>query len=259
MKEKELIKLTDSEYFAEKDYFNFSTIKELLVSPLNFWWNIENPQAPTQAMKLGTTIHCWLLEPVKFFNEYVSAPTLDKRTKEYKEFASNNTDKFIYDAREVEPIMKAIKRNKGNFPGLDLILDAETINEYCIFWDNYKCKIDAFEENEGILIDVKTTSDVEPMQFLRTIRKNNYHLQLAHYKKGLEACKFQVNKCKIIAIQNQAPYDVVEYELEEEVINYAEVKLEALYEKLNEVLLFDTKDGVSNKTINVTLGGLGIC
>lgn len=253
-----LIKMTDSEYFAA-DGYNFSTIKELLVSPLNFWWNVENPQAPTQAMKLGSTIHCWLLEPLKFANEYIEAPTLDKRTKEYKEFAANNTDKFIYDAREVEPIIEAIQRNKGNFEGLDLVLAGKTTNEHCVFWNNYKCKIDAFNKEQGILIDVKTTSEVEPVQFLRTIRKNNYHLQLAHYKNGLESCGFQVNQCKIIAIQNQAPFDVVEYELEEEVMNYAEFKLEALYEKLKEVLLFNSKDGVSNKTINVTLGGLGIC
>jgi hypothetical protein len=34
METNKLIKLTDSEYFGEKNFFNFSLIKELLKSPL---------------------------------------------------------------------------------------------------------------------------------------------------------------------------------------------------------------------------------
>lgn len=257
MEKNKLIKLTDSEYFKEAGY-NFSTMKELLKSPLAFWYNLENPKEPTASMKLGTAVHCWLLEPLRFANNFISAPNLDKRTKEYKEFALENTDKFIYDAKEVEPIFQAIERSKGNFPGLDFILNAKTINEYCIFWDNYKCKIDAFEANTGTLIDVKTTSETDPAQFLKTIRKNAYHLQLAHYRNGLRACGYDVNSCRILAIQNTAPYDVVEYELDEYLMDYAEVKLDELYKKLDEVLMFETRSGASSKTIQVSMYDLGI-
>ena len=250
METNKLIKLTDSEYFGEKDFFNFSLIKELIKSPLHFQEARKEEKEPTPAMKLGTTIHTALLEPLRFANEYLEEPQLDKRTKEYKEFAAKNQDKFLYSGKDVNPILnklEAIKKenNQTAYPSLLRVLNQKTINENCIFWDNFKCKIDAYDQETKTLIDIKTTSDSSPESFIKTIFNSAYNLQLAHYAKGLESCDQKVATYKIIAIQTTAPYDVVEYELPLDVMDCSFLKLQELYKKLENVLIFDDHTGTN--------------
>ena len=251
METNKLIKLTDGEYFGEKDFLNFSLIKELLKSPLHFQTARVTPKEATPAMKLGSTIHCALLEPLRFANEYLEEPELDKRTKEYKEFAVKNTDKFLYSKKDVKPIiekLEAIKKenNTEAYPSLLRVLNQKTTNENAIFWDNFKCKIDAYDEETKTLVDIKTTSDASPEAFQRTIFNSAYSLQLAHYAKGLMSTGKEVKEYKIIAIQTTAPYDVVEYELPLDVMDYSFQKLQEVYDKLENVLIFDDHTGTNN-------------
>lgn len=254
METNKLIKLTDAEYFGEKDFFNFSLIKELLRSPLHFQEARKEEKEPTPAMKLGSTIHTVILEPLRFANEYLEEPQLDKRTKEYKEFAAKNQDKFLYSGKDVNPIiekLEAIKKenNQTAYPSLLRVLNQKTINENCIFWDNFKCKIDAYDAETKTLIDIKTTSDASPEVFERLIFNSAYNLQLAHYAKGLQTCYEVVEAFKIIAIQTSAPYDVVEYELPLDVMDYSFQKLQELYKKLENVLIFDDHTGTNNNEV----------
>src|ERR1017187_1777537 len=50
------------EYLAV-DALSGSSLMPMRRSPLTFVWNRDNPQAPTDAMKLGTVIHTAILEP----------------------------------------------------------------------------------------------------------------------------------------------------------------------------------------------------
>jgi hypothetical protein len=257
METKKLIKLTDSEYFGEKNFFNFSLLKELLKSPLHFQTARVTPKEATPAMKLGRTIHTALLEPLRFANEYLEEPQLDKRTKEYKEFAAKNQDKFLYSSKDVNPILEKLEiikkeSNTEAYPSLLRVLNQKTINENAIFWDKFKCKIDAYDEESSTLIDVKTTSDASPEAFQRTIFNSAYSIQLAHYAKGLMSAGKDVNEYKIIAIQTSAPFDVVEYEMSVDVMSYSYQKLQELYDKLENVLIFDDHTGTNeNRVVGV--------
>ena len=259
METNKLIKLTDGEYFGEENFFNFSLIKELLKSPLHFQTARVTPKEATPAMKLGSTIHCYLLEPLRFANEYLEEPELDKRTKEYKEFAAKNTDKFLYSKKDVNPILEKLEsikkeNNTEAYPSLLRVLNQKTTNENAIFWDKFKCKIDAYDEESNTLIDIKTTSDASPEAFQKTIFNSAYSIQLAHYAKGLMAAGKDTYEFKIIAIQTSAPYDVVEYEMSLDVMSYSCKKLRELYDKLENVLIFDDHTGTNNgEVVNVEL------
>lgn len=71
--------LPEDEYHAAPGLSN-SAMKDLYVSPLNFWDKHINPEPPereeTSAQTIGKALHCRLLEPVRFRAEYVRA--LDK-------------------------------------------------------------------------------------------------------------------------------------------------------------------------------------
>lgn len=254
-KKNQLIKLTDESYFADSA-INFSTMKELLGSARNFQYARTTVKEPTASMQLGSAIHCAILEKDVFASEYVACPEIDKRTKEYKEFASANAGKKLYKVSEVEPILETVEKcDYSN--GLNLIKSGSCITENAIFWDcgtvNMKCKIDAYDKDTQTLIDVKTTTDVSPTTFQRLIFNNNYHLQLAHYYNGLTSCNLGVNEFLIVAIQTQAPYDVVEYRLSAEVIKEACSIVNKLYDKLENVMLFNDNSGYSTEPITVEL------
>ena len=59
---------------------------------------------------------------------------------------------------------------------------------------------------------------------------------------------------KIIAIQTSAPYDIVEYEMSVDVMSYSYQKLQEIYDKLENVLIFDDHTGTNNgEVVNVEL------
>ena len=244
IKENALIKISNEEYF-NSEYYNYSFIKYLQESPLAFWYAKEHEGVPSPAMALGTLLHCYILEPDRFDSDYKEAPEIDKRTKEYKEFASQNSDKILFKRSEVDPILEAINNNKIK----DIVSDC--IKESAVFWIynddiGLKAKIDAYDKKNNILYDIKTTQDPTPSFFTRHVINMGYHLQLAHYRNALNACGEVVDECRIIAIQTVAPYDVVEYIVSPEVIAEGSRIIDNLYAKLENVILFEDRSGCSN-------------
>lgn len=68
--------MTNAEYFAAPGLSN-SGMKDLEISPLRYWHRNINPDRveddETPAMRLGTALHCCVLEPKRFIAEYVRA------------------------------------------------------------------------------------------------------------------------------------------------------------------------------------------
>ena len=97
------------------------------------------------------------------------------------------------------------------------------VTERTVLWDykslNCKSKIDIYNEEQGILIDVKTTRDLA--SFEKTINQSRYYLQLAFYQLALEACNKPVYSWKIIAIENQAPFDNTVFNFSKDYIEFA--------------------------------------
>jgi len=64
--------VTDEEYFS-RDGLSDSGMRDLMVSPLRFWYNHLRPdrvpEEPTPQMVLGSVIHCLVLEGEKKFEQ----------------------------------------------------------------------------------------------------------------------------------------------------------------------------------------------
>lgn len=259
MEKNKLIKISDEEYFAN-EALGSHQIRTLLDSPLMFWESMKLTREPTPAMKLGSLVHCFLLEPDVFKEKYAIEPELDRRCKEYKEFANQNEGKLFYRNSELEPIQnrlnKILTKNLSGYDSLMKILKNEDglFKEYSVFWDNFKAKIDCFDSVSKTLIDVKTANDVNPSVFKRLVFKYTYDLQLAHYGNALSACGYHVDNYKIVAIQTSFPYDIVEYELDMEVMDYAYERIYKLYNTLEDVLLFKNDTGYNQgRVVNIEL------
>ena len=66
-------------------------------SPQKFKWAEEHPEPPSPAFRLGAAFHKLALEPQTFDEEYVVAPTIDRRTKDGKAL----WEKFTQDSAEM--------------------------------------------------------------------------------------------------------------------------------------------------------------
>jgi hypothetical protein len=85
----EIETMENTEYHAHPA-LSASGLRVLKRSPLHYWDRYINPDRvttePTEAMQLGTLIHCAVLEPDQFDVRYIAVPEgIDKRTKEGKQ------------------------------------------------------------------------------------------------------------------------------------------------------------------------------
>jgi hypothetical protein len=71
--------------YAAIDAMNWSTLKELAVSPRMLKWRVDHPREDTDALELGRAVHCAILEPQRFATAYIVEPDFgDPRTNAAK-------------------------------------------------------------------------------------------------------------------------------------------------------------------------------
>lgn len=252
----QLLKVSDAEYFARPE-LNFSKFKNFITSGKNYEAKLNEEDKTTDSLLFGSICHANLLDPVEV-NKYVPIPTIDRRTKagkeQYETYKKQAEEKGLIIVDE-EIFRKATEIKTT--PVVDNLLNLQgNVTERTILWDykslNLKSKIDIYNEEQGILIDVKTTKDLP--SFEKTINMSRYYLQLAFYHMALEACGKPVYNWKIIAIENQEPYDSTVFNFSSE---YMELAKSYLKTKLD-LFIFESEvsgfKGLSEeKEINITV------
>jgi len=234
----QLLKVSDAEYFARPE-LNFSKFKNYIVSGKNYEAKLEEEEKITDSLLFGSICHANLLDKEEL-GKYMPIPALDKRTKAGKEKYEEYTKKAEAEGLTIvdeELYKKALMITP--VPVVESLLSLQgNVTEITILWDykslNLKSKIDIYNEDQGVLIDVKTTRDLP--SFEKTINQNRYYLQLAFYEMALRACGKPVYSWKIIAIENQEPYDNTVFNFSNEYMefarNYIQTKLDLfIFEK----------------------------
>ena len=209
--------LTNAEYHSGEG-LSASRIKTAAMkTPLH----ITAPQKPeTLAMKIGTMAHMATFEPDLFLKTYAIFEG-DRRTKagkaEWDDIAANNLTPVTNEQYEqAEGIASAVH----SIPGIwDIISHKSTVAEASGFYkDNgVLCKFrpDAWQRDDGIIIDLKTCQDASPRGFANQIAAYGYHIQAAHYLEGAEAILQKDHTFIFVAVEKEAPYAAAVYELDE--------------------------------------------
>ena len=180
------------------------------------------PRIATPAMKFGSMIHKFVLEPKLFPHSYALLD--DKRTKQGKATALALQEKGIqtFTSLEFETIA-AMKKSlaKNSFVSKYIFDDSQNgleidmgASEQSYWWKHRetglqcKCRCDYLVDD--MVIDLKTTGEggASPDVFTRTITSFKYHLQAAHYLQGTGAKRFI-----FVAVEKVFPYSVGIYEL----------------------------------------------
>lgn len=231
----------DRENLSIKDYHARSEISKsdldlLAKSPYHFKHKAELKEQ-TKALVLGSAVHKLVLEPADFLNEFIIEPQVDRRTKDgkacYQLFIDSSADKQILDPATYELAQQIANSVNSMRETAKFMRDGLAEQTYFGEIDGVpvRCRPDFYNENLGLVIDLKTTSDASAAGFAKSVANFNYHVQNAFYTDILRQNGKVVNNFLFIAVETKKPFMVGFYTLDEAAIEQGRITYQALLER----------------------------
>jgi len=179
-KEKILQRLqNDNDYYGEfgNKFLSNSHISKLLKDPLRAF----EPSKPSPAFLVGGYFHTCILEPDKL-DKYKVVKSTTRNTKAYKDVAGGELCLLQHEVDTIELMRDKVIQNDIC---KDLIQSSQCEYEQPgiinMFGNDWKGKADIINHDEKLVIDLKTTADIEKFKWSAT--KYNYDSQAYIYSK----------------------------------------------------------------------------
>ncbi len=194
----------------------------------------------SNAMRLGTGIHALLLEPSEFESRFVVMPdyhldtdnvtgkgeqSQSKATSHYKqkakEFYAANKGKSIIARHEYDQALYCIESLTSRKYIRELLdgANTEVTLEGEIAGVPFKGRVDALKPS--VIIDLKTTADVEPRVFGSRFFKLGYDFKLSIYRELVRQSTEGLREVKVIAQEPGGDFDNVVHTVPSEVLDAA--------------------------------------
>lgn len=174
----------------------------------------------TPAMEWGTLVHAFLLGEA---DRFIAYPGAVRRGKEY--------DAFARQAHEGAHIVT--ERQLANLRAIHARVHSQVETAIClhgkqeqpITWNDpiagpSKALVDVLAN--GMIVDLKTAKEIGDRQFTSASWSMGYHLQLAWYRRGVQAVTGDRCACNILAVESAAPFDVCLYQIDPGLLDWAE-------------------------------------
>ena len=172
----------DNHYYGKfgKQYLSNSDISALLKDPLSF----KAPSPMSSAFLVGGYFHTSILEPDKIDNfKIIESST--RNTKKYKEISEGELCLLQHEADKIELMREKLLKNnicrdyiRGSRKGARVKYEQPGIVR--LFGNMWKGKADIINEDEQLIIDLKTSADIS--KFKWSANKYNYDSQAWIYK-----------------------------------------------------------------------------
>ena len=172
----------DEDYYGDfgNQFLSNSHVGRLLNDPLNIF----KPMKPSPAFLIGGYFHTCILEPDKL-KKYKVVKASTRNTKAYKDVAGGE---LCLLEQEVDMIELMRDKMMDNDICADLIMGTDgKLNDFEVpmitelFGNKWKGKADIVNHNEKLVIDLKTTADINKFQY--SANKYNYDSQAYIYSK----------------------------------------------------------------------------
>jgi len=196
MKKKDIIEKLriDEHYYGKfgKQFLSNSDIKTLLTNPLE----LHKPSKSNPNFLVGGYFHTAILEPDKVKN-FKIIETSSRNTKVYKEMSGGELCLIQQEADMVEHLVQKMMDNDVCRDLIQPVLadvDYEVPGITKIFDVQWKGKADILNHEEELIIDLKTTSDLD--KFRWNAKKYNYDSQAYIYRElfGYEMVFIAIDK-----------------------------------------------------------------
>jgi len=171
----------DEDYYGDfgNQFLSNSHVSRLLNDPLNVF----KPSKPSPAFLVGGYFHTCILEPDKL-EKYKVVKSTTRNTKQYKDVAGSELCLLQHEVDAIELMREKVMDNDIC---RDLILgsDFERTVDYEVpmvtelFGNKWKGKADIVNHDEKLIIDLKTTADINKFQY--SANKYNYDSQAYIY------------------------------------------------------------------------------
>ena len=174
----------DEHYYGDygKQFLSNSNISTLLKNPRL----LKEDKPKTSAMVIGGYFHTTILEPDKL-EQFKIIKSTTRNTKQYKEMSGGEICLLQHEVDKIELMREAVMDNKicrelinGPDPLGDSTIEYEVPGYTEIFGNNWKGKADIINHDERLVIDLKTTSDID--KFRWSASKFNYDSQAYIYR-----------------------------------------------------------------------------
>lgn len=199
--------------------WNPSLVKSARISMKQVQYWRTHPMPITPAMRLGSAVHCAVLEPDEFARRYVVWNEA-KRGNIYKTFkaACRVSGQTILGPSDYNTCLAARDSAMAHPVAGDLLsLLTPKNTEVSIVWvcrvTGLLCKgrIDGYLEGAGtLIIDLKTTGTkiAEERRLKGIATDKGYHISLAAYQDGISTLTGEIPDTKILFVEQNAPWDV---------------------------------------------------
>ena len=182
----QVIGLTNDEYRAQRGYSK-SDLDLIHQSPALLEWARNAPSDGSDAVDLGTHVHCAVLEPDVFANDYRKAPAggrtaADRARVEAFAEQCKASGKICLDADTYDMVI-AMRDSVLAHPTARELLTSPGVSESSIFGElegvRVKCRPDRLIRERNILVDVKKVDAIEHLA--RSVQQFRYFVQSAFY------------------------------------------------------------------------------
>jgi len=260
------VEIPSKEYHATRAVSQ-SLLKWLAQSPSKLRWHLDHrkEEKDSPARRIGSAVHCAILEPEKFETSVVVMPDLDRRTKvgkaAYEEFQALADDKIILKNDEMDIVNRIYQKSRND----DLLnkLFKTGKKELSFFLKDPSTGLvlrsrpdNILEKKSGALylVDLKTTDCAQEYVFSRDILKYGYHVQAAFYMDIYEQVTGRrPDGFVIVAVEKSRDCDYTTWTIPEDVLREATKEYRGWLEQFKRCLVTNEWPGYSKSVIEFTL------
>jgi hypothetical protein len=200
---------------------NFSTLKAFAKSPKRYRHGLITPPEDTDPKKLGRVVHIAAFEPERFRNAIAVWDGGTRRGKDWDRFKASNEGRELLTVNEYEKCMAIQAAVRADATAMNYLQNGR--GEVSLLWtananetgEEIACKGRIDFDSQTALVDLKTTKDVTREGFGRQVVTLDYHSQFAWYSDGYFKSAGIRKPYVIVAVENEAPHDVVVYRVPE--------------------------------------------
>lgn len=239
--------------YKQIDAINWSRLKLMRTSPKHY---AAFPQRDSDAFRLGRAFHTLTLEPENWSEEYAVWTGKVRRGKEWDAFQETHADKCILtEAQHIQALelASAVK----NDPIAAGLIEQRSYTEQVLRWTDLDTGLDCkgrIDFLSGVLVDLKSTANIEPRRFRNDIARFGYHAQLAFYVDGLTSIDIDAEPPALIAVEKTFPFDVVVYRVQETELTVGRTLYKQLLWRVRECMDSEQWPGIAeNREIDLEL------
>lgn len=210
---------------------HFSTLRHMATSPLHYIRACEHERADTSSLRVGRLVHALVLTPdlpadVAVFDGPV------RRGRAWNAFLAEAAAEGRQVVRE-EELRAATRMRRAvleNAQSRKLLADGD--GEITVTWDeqievggaphSVRCRGRLDWLGSAGIVELKTTRWPSVRAWTREVAARSYHVQLAHYRSGVEANTGSSAPVWWIVVENQPPHDVAVYRVRSEDVEAGE-------------------------------------